>query len=136
MKDLRILILILIASIVVCCERTPSGILLDGSWLEIAEKNDTIDFTQFTSHQAINLRRGYELQNGYWTPKGGMFYYFLLSSDSIALNSIYSSICPDPDPNCYPHYHFKLISDDMFEIGNFYNLTIRQDKILTFSKLD
>ncbi|MFX1256156.1 MAG: hypothetical protein ACFFCZ_31405 [Promethearchaeota archaeon] len=136
MKDLKILILILIASIVVFCERTPSGILLVGSWLEITEKNDTIDFTQFTSQQAINLRREYELQNGHWTQKGGMFYYFLLNSDSIALNSIYSSICPDPDPNCYPHHHFKLISDDMFEIGNFYNLKLSHHEILTFSKLD
>jgi len=107
-----------------------------GTWIEVTAKSDTIVFTQFISNPAIDLRRGFEIRNGHWLPKGGIYFYILLDRDSIALNSSYSSICPVPDPDCYQHYFFKLSISDTFEIGNFYNTTISPNEILTFSKIE
>ena len=136
MKNFIILTLFLITLGLAGCEKVKNNIPIDGTWVEVKEKNDTIDFTQFLSNQAINLRRGYEIRNGHWLPKGGMYFYVLLDSDSIALNSVYSSMCPVPDADCYPHYFFKLSNSNTFEIGNFYNSTISTNELITFSKIE
>jgi len=136
MRNFLILTLFFTALGLEGCEKTENTSLLNGAWVDVTEKNDTIDFTQFLSNQTVNLRRGYEIRNGHWLPKGGMYFYILLDSDSIALNSVYSSSCPVPDPDCYPHYFFKLSNSNTFEIGNFYNSTIGSNEILTFLKIE
>ena len=136
MKNFLILTLFLITLGLGGCEKTKNTLPLNGTWLEVTEKNDTIDFTHFGSNQAVNLRRGFEIRNGHWLPKGGMYFYILLNSDSIALNSIFSSICPVPDPDCYPHNFFKLSTSNTFKIGNFYNSTISPNEIFTFLKIE
>ena len=136
MKKNLILILLLFVASVIGCKKLKNSMSINGTWVEVIEKNDTIDFTQFLSNQVVNLRRGYEIRNGHWLPKGGMYFYILLDSDSIALNSVYSSICPVPDPDCYPHYFFKPSTSNTFEIGNFYNSTINSNEIFTFLKIE
>lgn len=125
----------LIVLIIGCTKTDKLESGLTGTWIEITEKNDTIDFTHFTSSQAVNLRRGYEMRGEYWQIKGGMYLYKVLDSDSIAIGSIWSSSCPG-DPACYPHYLFKLIDNETFNIGNFYNRDISPNEILTFSRID
>jgi hypothetical protein len=117
------------------CDNAKDNINLWGEWVEITQKKDTIVFTYFGSNQAFNLKRGYVMQSGHPVPKGEIYYYIVLKSDSIALNPITSSICPLPDPDCYPHFFFKLKSGNTFEIGNFYDSKSGANGTFTFARI-
>ena len=136
MKNNSLLVLLFLTFASIGCEKKEKILpeTIAGTWIEVTEKKDTINFTKFGSRKALDLKRGYELRSGHLLPKGGMYYYFLLESNSIAINSIFSSICPVPDPACYPHYSLKLINSDTFEIANFYKNDISANEIITFSK--
>lgn len=105
------------------CDQVTNHVRLRGTWVEITKKMDTIDFTHFGSNKAFYLKSGYVMQSGHRIPKGEIYYYIALKDDSIALNPITSSICPFPNPDCYPHYFFKVNSGNTFDIGNFYDST-------------
>jgi hypothetical protein len=105
---------------------------LTGTWIEQAEKSDTIDFTTFTSKQAINLRRGSEFINGYWLPKYGSGFYAweLPESDSIALRHFLSSSMS------YKKYYFTRVNENTFSISNFYNPDKSPETIFTFKRIE
>jgi hypothetical protein len=118
------------------CEKSTFNPNFVGSWIEVSEKLDTITFTRFLSENALQLDRGYKNVESGPIPLGGKYFCIFLESDSLAINSIYSSFCPMPDTNCYPRYYFKSINENSFAIGNFYNSAKGSEIIFTYSRLD
>ncbi len=121
------------------CEKTDkpeSG--LTGTWIEITEESDTIDFNEFVLESIFNLRRGLVLVNEYWLPDygSGFYSYELLEIDSIALCYSLSSSCVSGLTNSYSKYYFKLIDNETFNISNFYKPDISPKEILTFSRIE
>jgi hypothetical protein len=108
-----------------------------GTWIEQTDRMDTIDFTIFGSDLALNLRRGYEFQNGYFLPRyGSGFYAFeFMGSDTIGLCSYLSSSCISGIPESYPKYYFKKINANTFRIRNFYNPDKNPEEVFTFSRI-
>ena len=119
------------------CEKSENNLPIEGSWIEVSAKSDTIDFTYQMSGPAFWLRRGNELHNGYWLPKygAGLYTYYLLDSDSIGLCYSFSSSCIGTVRDNYPTYYFTQIDTDTIEISNFYNPDISPSVIFTFSKI-
>jgi hypothetical protein len=111
---------------------------INGTWVEITKKSDTIDFTEFGSKPALNLRRGLVLINGYQIPDygSGFYAYEILKSDSIGLCYVLSSSCVNTVPISYSKYFFKLIDRNTFIICNFYNPGLSPDTIFTFSRIE
>ena len=127
-KNLR-LILLLFLALGIGCEKSENNMPIEGIWVEISAKSDTIKFIQFGSYPAFELRRGLEMRNGYWLPKyGAGIYNYELKDDSIALNYTLSSL------GGFLSYYFQKPYNDSFEIGNFYNQTISPNELITFSK--
>src|SRR5512145_821856 len=96
---------------------------LKGTWIEQADRMDTIDFTLFGSDIVLNLRRGSEFQNGYLLPKygSGHYAYELMGRDTIGLCGFLSSSCISGLPESYTRYYFKKVNEITFQIQNFYN---------------
>ena len=121
------------------CEKSDnSESEITGTWIEITEKSDTIDFTKFGIEIALNLRRGLVLINDYWLPNYGSGFYAceLLESDSIALCYSLSSSCVSGLPKSYSKYFFKWSDKNTFIISNFYNPDISPNAIFTFSRIE
>jgi len=121
-----------------CAKSDNSELVITGTWIEISEKSDTIDFTKFGSELALNLRRGLVLINDYWLPNygSGFYAYELQESDSIALCYSLSSSCISGLPKSYSKYFFKLSNNNTFKITNFYNPDISPNTIFTFSRIE
>ena len=128
----NILFTCLLIFLIGCEKSDTSESDLTGTWIELAEKSDTIDFTTFTSQRAINLRRGSELINDYWLPKYGSGYYSweITESDSIALRHFLSSSM------IYKKYYFTRIDENTFSISNFYNQDKSPETIFTFKRIE
>jgi hypothetical protein len=135
--SISILITCLLLFIIACEKNSEySNFELMGTWLEQADRTDTLDFTKFGSDLAINLRRGSEFHNGYLLPKYGAGYYAyeLIGSDTIGLCYFLSSSCIKGLPNSYTKYYFQKVKENTFKISNFYNPD-NSEEVLTFSRL-
>ena len=131
MKNFLSLVLLLFFASIIGCEKSENNLPIEGSWIEVSTKSDTIDFTYFMSGPAFELRRGFELSSGYWLPKyGAGLYRYELKDDSIALNYTFSSI------GGFIDYYFHWISNNSFEIGNFYDQSLGPDELIIFSKIE
>ena len=129
-KYLRLILMLFIASLI-SCEKSENTMPIEGIWVEVSAKSDTIKFIQFGSHPAFELSRGLEMRNGYWLPKyGAGIYNYELKDDSIALNNTLSSL------GGFLSYYFQKPCCDSFEIGNFYSQTISPNELITFSKIE
>ena len=118
-KSIYFLISSLILLLFSCEKSESSKTELTGTWIEVNDKTDTIEFNCWGSDENLIFRRGYDLVNGFRLPKYGSGIYALkLKTDSIAINNLYSNCF------CYPTYYFKFnASRDTFQIGNFYDTT-------------
>lgn len=113
----------------VSCEKNNNGkVNLNGAWLEISNKTDTL---VFGSNSMATLYRGVELINGYLLPKEHSGPYFYETNDeSIKLISGYSSSGDGKN------YYFYLDSKkDEIRIGNFFVDSLSENDILIFSKI-
>lgn len=127
--DVLIIALITVLS---CCERGDDNISqLKGTWVEVTNHSDSIDFDRWETEDIFILRRGYELKNGEWQPIfGSGIYSYKCSKDSIKINNMLWSCM------CYPSYYFKMNSTSTaFEIGNFYDTSMVQNKRITFYRI-
>jgi hypothetical protein len=106
----------------------PSTNILEGKWVEVNSKTDTIIFTTFGDYSYLSLNRGKELRNGILLPKylsGG--YDYKISSDKISLRWWASS------NSAFNEYHFNVTQTGII-IGDFYNPNSRGAS-LSFKKI-
>jgi len=132
MKIYRKLILILIIAQLISCTKSENNLFLplDGSWIEMLTRSDTIVFTQFGTDPAFELIRGLEKRSGYWLPKyGAGLYCFNITGDTIALQDLLSSTLD------FENYYFKQTTSGSFEIGNFYNPAISRNEKIIFLRI-
>jgi len=113
------------------CEKDELRSELSGIWIELTNRNDTIDFDSWGSEDVFILRRGFELRNGYSLPKyGSGLYRYILKPDTILLNNMLSSSAG------YTSHFFQMNSSrDSFEIGNFYDTIISVHQPIIFYKV-
>lgn len=106
---------------------TPSS-QVEGTWVEVNIKTDTLIFSRPDVLLFMNLTRGRELRNGHLVPKphSGLYEYTLLSDDRISIRWLLSS------NSAYHEYYFKR-SGRTLTIGNFYESP--SGAILTFERL-
>ena len=132
MKATRMVILVLIISALCGCMESENIMMpLDGSWVEISERSDTLIFTQFGTEPAFELRRGLEKRNGYMLPKyGAGIYCYKVTGDTISLEDLLSGA------GGYVNFYFKQNTGDSFDIGNFYNQMVTPDVKITFTRIN
>ena len=132
MRATWIWILFLIVSALGGCIESENIMMpLNGTWVELSARSDTIAFTQFGTEPAFTLRRGLEKRDGNMLPKHGAgIYCYKITGDTIALEDLLSSA------GGYVNFYFNQNSVGMFDIGNFYEDSIKPDEILTFVKIE
>jgi hypothetical protein len=103
---------------------------LNGKWVDVNTKTDTLTFETRDKKDYIILTRGKEIRNGRNVPKSciGLYSYKLLPGDKITLSWILSSV---DRPNAY---HFKQ-RGDFIDMEEFYCMKKTGTK-LTFKKLN
>lgn len=121
---------ILIFSLANCEKSDNEPIDLNGSWLEISHKTDTLVFDTLSS-RTFTLYRGFELRNGQLFPKDlSGPYFYEISDNSIYLKWSGSSL------GIGKNYYFHPDSrKEQFKIGNFFEDSLSENDILTFSKM-
>lgn len=116
--------------LLVSCEKnTIEKARIDGIWVETTQKMDTLVFDN--QHPSFNLNRGIELRNGYLLPKylSGPYSYEI-EKDSILLRWGLSS------SSYGKNYYFSVnYASDLILIGNFYEDSLIDNEILTFSRI-
>jgi hypothetical protein len=102
---------------------------LNGKWVDIHTKTDTLTFGLFGDQESMLLGRGREMRNGSLRPKhgSGPYYYKLLASDTISLRWTLSS------NSNFNNYYFKQTGDRL-TIEKFFDTTT-PGTMLTFKKL-
>lgn len=103
---------------------------LDGKWVDVNTKTDTLTFETRDKKDYMMLTRGNEIRHGQSLPKScyGLYSYKLLPGDKITLSWIASSVVR---PNAY---YFKQTGDSII-IEEFYCMKKTGIK-LTFKKLN
>ncbi|MCB0458927.1 MAG: hypothetical protein KDC74_02785 [Flavobacteriaceae bacterium] len=100
---------------------------LNGKWIEVKTKTDTLIFKSWESIETMTLNRGKEVRDGQLLPKSGSGpYEYKLATGKISLYWMLSSSYSFND------YNFKR-TGDTFVIGNFYNSP--SGTTLTFKKI-
>ena len=117
--------------ILTSCEKnkvTISG--LQGTWVEIDTKTDTLIFKTNDLSGTFYLYRGFEMINGYYLPKiGSGMYSYDISGNSIKIVDLLSSTAGGNN------YYFSIIHDnESFQVGMFTFLETNK-AILTFKRL-
>jgi hypothetical protein len=92
---------------------------LNGKWIEVKTKTDTVSFEAFEDKKYMMLRRGKLLRSG-------PYEYVLLPDDRISIHWTLAATMT------FQEYPFKM-SGDKFDIGNFFESP--SGEILTFQKL-
>ena len=101
---------------------------LNGKWVDINTKTDTLTFLVVGEHNYVQLDRGLEMRNGVLRPKSGFGpYYYKILPDKIFLRWTLSASTE------YNDYHFNQ-TDDSLVIENFYDLNSKGTK-QTFKKI-
>jgi len=130
-KILTINVIFLTLLILTSCEKykvTISG--LQGTWVEIDTKADTLIFKTNDLSGTFYLYRGFEMINGYNLPKiGSGPYFFDISNDSIKIAHYLSSIGERKK-----FYFIFNNGHDSFQIGMFTFFETNK-AILTFKRL-
>jgi hypothetical protein len=103
---------------------------LNGKWVDIHTKTDTLTFGLFGDQESMVLGRGREMRNGVLRPKigAGPYNYELLTSDTISLRWTLSS------NSNFNDYYFKQTGDRL-TIEKFFDTTT-PGTMLTFKKLN
>ncbi len=105
-----------------------SPISLNGKWIEVDTKSDTLTFNTWDDLEIMILDRGKEVRNGILLPKfKSGSYTYRLSEGKISLNWMLSS------NSAFNDYDLK-VSGKTMNIGNFYNSS--SGTVLTFEKMD
>lgn len=101
---------------------------LNGMWVEVETRSDTLTFESWDGLERMILSRGKEMRDGNLLPKPGSGpYVYKLSEEKISLYWILSS------NSNFNDYSFQVIGNRL-EIGDFYGSTSKPT--LTFEKLD
>lgn len=101
---------------------------LNGKWVDIDTKTDTLTFLVVSEHDFIQLDRGLEMRNGVLRPKNGFGpYYYKILSDKISLRWTLAASTE------YNDYYFNQ-TDDSLVIENFYDLNSKGTK-QTYKKI-
>ncbi len=128
---MKYVLLLTLAILMSCSEENVSTdqVALEGQWVEVNEKTDTLAFKNMEGQKWINLSRGNEIRNGFSTPKcnSGQYEYELLEDEKIALRWVLSSNTGFKD------YYFKQ-SGDRLIIDNFFEGSTTSARV-TFEKL-
>lgn len=122
--------LLVIAIALIGCTNDDMNTLvaLDGEWVEITTKADTLTFGQMGDKAAITLKRGNEIRDGFLLPKAGSGAYdYELQTNKISLRWYASS------NSAFNDYYFNQTGDQI-EIENFYEVGSK-GAIQTFRKL-
>lgn len=102
---------------------------LNGKWVDIHTKTDTLTFRLFEDQESMILGRGKEMRDGFLLPKygSGPYEYKLLTDDKISLRWMLSSNANFND------YDFKQTGDKL-TIEKFFETTT-SGTMLTFKKI-
>ena len=104
---------------------------LNGKWVDINTKTDTLIFKMNGDSEMMFLERGKEIRNGFLLPKygSGPYDYKLLTSDNkISLRWGLSS------NNSFKDYYFKQSGDNLI-VENFFDIS-EDGRKLTFKKIN
>ncbi len=101
---------------------------LNGKWIEVVTRTDTLSFELLENLAIMNLQRGKEISSGYLLPKSGSGpYNYTISEGKISLNWMLSS------NSSYTDYSFNIV-EKRLDIGNFYGSS--SGEIVTFEKFN
>jgi len=119
---------ILIILLGTSCQEDEAGVRsLDGTWIESADRLDTLIFKE--NEDFFILNRGKEERNGHLLPKyGSGVYLYELRQDTISIRNMVSS---------YSGFYnvFVKVGEDQLTIGDFYQKDTLNPQLLMFEKL-
>jgi hypothetical protein len=123
------LILILAWTLLSCNDNLTTLTDLNGKWVDIKTKTDTLTFGLLGDKESLNLRRGNEIRNGTLIPKYGSGpYEYELLTDTISLRWVASSSLK------FNRYYFKKTGDKI-TIEKFFDTNTR-GTMLTFKRIN
>lgn len=132
LKDMKHgLAVVLVTALFSCSnDNLTTSIALEGNWVDIITRTDTLTFGLFGDRESLVLRRGKEVRDGFLLPKdgSGSYDYKVLTDDKISLRWDLSSNSKFND------YYFKQYGDKL-TIEKFFDTTTA-GTMLTFKKLD
>jgi len=99
-----------------CSEDNVSeGITLEGDWVEVINRTDTLTFELLGDKPVMTLGRGVEIKNGNVLPKPNVGPYdYEVVNDKISLRWYLSS------NSAFKEYYFDQ-TEDTIQVGNFYD---------------
>src|SRR5688572_7711186 len=115
----RGLIIVFALSLLSCStDNVTTSTELNGKWVDIHTKTDTLTFGLFGDQESMLLGRGREMRNGSLRPKygAGPYDYKLLASDTISLRWMLSS------SGNFNNYYFKQTGDRL-TVEKFFDAT-------------
>jgi len=130
-KDMKYgLVIILLLTVLSCTNDNVSTMTdLEGNWVDINTKTDTLTFGLFGDKESMILGRGREMRNGFSVPKyGSGSYEYNLLTDTISLRWVASSNLN------FKRYYFNRTGTKL-TIEKFFD-TNTSRIILTFKKID
>jgi hypothetical protein len=122
--------LVVILTVLIGCtnDNLNTPVTLDGKWVEITTKTDTLTFGLMGDKPALILNRGNEMKDGFSIPKSGSGPYdYKLLTNKISLRWYASS------NSAFNDYYFNQTGNQI-EISNFYDVGSK-GTIQTFRKL-
>lgn len=125
MRIATIVVLLLLFGCTYDVETMPAE--LDGAWVEISAKTDTLVFN-IEGTNWMELKRGKEIRDGFLLPKAGAgIFEYRLGTEKISLYNLVSSCY------CFADYYFKREGSTIY-IENFYDPNAKE-AIQTFKRL-
>ena len=124
------LVIILLLIVLSCTNDSVTTMTdLEGKWVDINTKTDTLTFGLFGDKESMILGRGKEIRNGFLLPKyGSGSYDYELLTDTISLRWVASSNLN------FKKYYFKQ-SGGKLTIEKFFDTTTT-GTMLTFKKIN
>ena len=115
---MKYFVLLIISITTLSCDDSDNGIAptdgLNGKWIEVKMRTDTLTFESWDDLKIMNLDRGVEFKDGYLLPKPGSGpYQYKLEGEKIALYWMLSS------NSNFNHYNFRQAGDSL-KIDNFF----------------
>lgn len=131
-KDMRQGLFTLLILVLASCSNDSFDITtpldLNGEWIEVKTKTDTLTFNSWDNLEVMTLSRGKEMRDGHLLPKAGSGpYEYKLQESKISLYWMLSSNYTFKD------YSFRRTGNKL-TIDNFYNSTLGAS--LTFEKIN
>lgn len=125
------LVIIFVLALISCTSDNVTTLTdLNGKWVDINTKTDTLTFGLFGDKESMILGRGKEMRDGFMLPKygSGPYDYKLLTGDKISLRWTLSS------SSNFNDYYFKQTGDKL-TIEKFFDTTT-SGTMLTFKKIN